>query len=927
MKEFQSNKQDPKDVATALNESDTSQPEVLYQHADTAATLIPQVQDQQQQQQSFFASAAPQQASNFFDNLNGSGFEIAATAPLESVPFIPVKEPMNIVQQNLVATPMMAQSFQPEQLNLAVDHNKVAELQQVLDQQNHQITQLKSELEFHRTTALNLQKNTDDLNRLRQETQSHVDVVKVLVSEKSNLMDALQKSELTVKLKTDENDELHNRLNVSRNRVKQLESDVKNSSSKPFIEHQAEQKRIDDIVAAKIKEFQDSNERIDSERNEMKVVLSQKRIELENLQKNFDHLSTELHLANVKIAQLSDGTPTDNSNQSQLNAISQEIAIKQQQITELYSIIDQVNRDKEASDNQYQNYVTHLTREMETLKESSTELSNENDSLVKREQELLKHVSDLERQIQQQMQKQKTYAEDQKEPLTNQTHEETQKLVSQMASLTELNESLKSQLSKAEAEKNELSQHFMLKHEEMKNMEMLVERLKTETPNLSQLMTDFEDKSVAASRALSQNHGLKEQLDEMQRAFITMTNDKMELTEKLQSEMHLCKEMKHRYDTMEAELNEMKEKWQYKEDEMIRLSHETTELEKKILQQNMEIDRLRHYESKEYHGTESILEKELENGKRLIEILTNKINILESNRSQQEAGHDHNHDHHDGHGHSHSHENNHDHHQHEHEHETKDHKCQDDNSKKRLIEEIEMLKMEKSELLKAMQDFQISKKSSSDGTTLEEEVATNGTDGTPEMNEELMKKLNVPKSVTPSMATEEALEKLQARFRRTMLEVAELSEEKQRLEHVVTQLQFETETIGEYITLYQYQRRLLKQKEHERDVQLKSLAADREKMNDKLVQLNGLIERFVLQHTDNVELAKEATKFLDQGKEAEPFIVHPDTRSESMMKLKQETAGKILEILSDIKTANSMTHDANVGVENCSCCLGKLETV
>lgn len=920
MKEFQSHKQDPRDAVTFSNEPDSSQPDALNQHhVDTFIADPPtqQFQDQHQLQQSFFASSTPshQPTSHFFDNLNGPSFEIPAQPQPQIEPIPPVELTSYVPQEASAPTPVITQKLNQ---NFVDSNSKAVEMQQ-----NYQIAQLKSELEFHRTTSLNLQKNTEELNRLRQETQSHVDVLKVLVSEKSSLMDLLQKAELTVKSKTDENDELHNRLNVSRNRVKQLESEVKNSSSKPFVDTQAEQKRIDEIVAAKVKEFQESNERIISERNEMRVVLSQNRIELANLQKNFDHLSTELHLANVKIAQLSDGTPTtDNSNQSQMNAISQELAIKQQQITELYSIIDQVNREKEASDNQYQNYVTHLTREMETLKASSTELSNENDSLVKREQELLKHVSDLERQIQQQMQKQKTYSEDQKEqPAEVQSREEIQKLTSQLASLTESYEGLKSQLGKSEAEKKEVEKNFELKLEEMKNMEMLVEQLKTETPNLSQLMTDFEDKSVAASRALTQNLGLKEQLDEMQRAFITMTNDKMELTDKLQSEMHLGKEMKIRYDSMEAELNETKQKWQYKENEMIRLSHETTELEKKILQQHLEIDRLRHYESKEYHGTESILEKELENGKRLIEILTNKVNILESERSlqHQEAGHDH----HGGHGHSHSHGNSND---HLHDHESKDHKCQDDNSKKHL-EEIEMLKMEKNELLKAIHDFQIGKKISNEEIGTTEDVETNGIGGLPQMNEETMKKLSVPQSVTPSMATEEALEKLQARFRRTMLEVAELSEEKQRLEHVVTQLQFETETIGEYITLYQYQRRLLKQKEHERDVQLKSLAADREKMNDKLVQLNGLIEKFVLQHTDNIELAQEATKFLDQEKHSEPLIAHPDRRSEDMMKLKQETAGKILEILSDIKTANSLSHDANVGVENCSCCLGKLETV
>lgn len=43
---------------------------------------------------------------------------------------------------------------------------------------------------------------------------------------------------------------------------------------------------------------------------------------------------------------------------------------------------------------------------------------------------------------------------------------------------------------------------------------------------------------------------------------------------------------------------------------------------------------------------------------------------------------------------------------------------------------------------------------------------------------------------------------LESRFNRSMKEVAELSDEKQQLEHVVQQLQLETESIGLYSPFY-----------------------------------------------------------------------------------------------------------------------------
>lgn len=51
---------------------------------------------------------------------------------------------------------------------------------------------------------------------------------------------------------------------------------------------------------------------------------------------------------------------------------------------------------------------------------------------------------------------------------------------------------------------------------------------------------------------------------------------------------------------------------------------------------------------------------------------------------------------------------------------------------------------------------------------------------------------------------QEAHKALEDRFSRSMQQVAELSDDKQRLEHVIQQLQVETETIGQYHVLQNY---------------------------------------------------------------------------------------------------------------------------
>lgn len=95
---------------------------------------------------------------------------------------------------------------------------------------------------------------------------------------------------------------------------------------------------------------------------------------------------------------------------------------------------------------------------------------------------------------------------------------------------------------------------------------------------------------------------------------------------------------------------------------------------------------------------------------------------------------------------------------------------------------------------------------------------------------------------------EEAMRHLEEKFKRTMQDIADLTEEKQRLEHLVLQLQGETETIGEYVALYQQQRMVLKQKAMEKDQQLKQLASDRELMKVKLDKLNELIKKLVTEN-------------------------------------------------------------------------------
>lgn len=537
-----------------------------------------------------------------------------------------------------------------------------------------------------------------------------------------------------------------------------------------------------------------------------------------------------------------------------------------------------------------------------------------------------------------------------------------------------------------------MSQHQINEKEaHISELMSALERLQIQTPDTSNLLATMESDKVAASRAVAQNQQLKLQLDEIQKAYVQLvciillysftygiiplnvpsfdnsiiivfsiifqSNDKLELTTLLQSEQHLSREIKANYGGLEQELTNVRDKLHFKDEEMIRLSHANTELNKQILQLSQEVDQLRHYDAASNENTSIALKQQLQNAKQeLRRLKAAAVQGTESERTETStdsiahkneksiavASHEHNHDH------------NHEHSDHEHHDQTE---CGHSHSD--IHSHLHSHSHSHSHLQQP------------DSTVSTNNITIN-TDDTTDCGSV---------SSTINLATNEAMDKLQARFKRTMNEIADLTEEKQRLEHLVLQLQCETETIGEYIALYQTQRRLLKRREVEKDMQLHRIAADREDMRDKLKQLNGLVELLLVQNgvtnarqimdklnsigdanalagkvvngerIDEANIAEEtsishlaplneSTDIAAPSASAavpiantlttataagagEPLTIH------GAAGVKQETAKKIINLLADIRDKNLKQDFTSVpnDIHHCPCCSGKLEVV
>lgn len=319
------------------------------------------------------------------------------------------------------------------------------------------------------------------------------------------------------------------------------------------------------------------------------------------------------------------------------------------------------------------------------------------------------------------------------------------------------------------------------------------------------------------------------------------------MAELLQAEKNLNRKLTLALADNEEKLQTTNSKLVAKDEEMIRLQAESSELEKEALKHAQIVDRLNHYEVQ--NQSSDLLQRELEISKAKVRNLTEENHNLKSKLEIISPS-------------------------------------EKDNCDPIISngEEDTLLNETKSEIINDDSDRKIekSKMTFSEGC------------------------LHIP--------TTEAMKKLQGRFTKLMEDVANLSDDKQRLEHLVLQLQGETETICEYITLYQKQRSVLKQREYEKDIQLRLLSQERLQVQEQLSKLNALVQQLVKEHNVPKNTEESVSKAVN-GVQIENI----------------DTADKIINLLTEIKSNHlSEPNNSFDYMENfhpCPWCSGKMITI
>ncbi|KAK9878426.1 hypothetical protein WA026_022066 [Henosepilachna vigintioctopunctata] len=734
----------------------------------------------------------------------------------------------------------------------------------------------------------------NDLSKLRNELQCHLQTIGLLVAEKTELSASLNNTQLSLENEISNNLELKEKMErmkeFSSNLEKELES-IKLEKNSLYGSHKEQMTMLNNT--------QESYNKLKNEHDEVVQDLLESKEQFKsvternkNLENDINELRGQLSLANIKIQQLTLDEAAVQENQ--LHKLMQEKFEFQKQISFLNDTLKSISKEREESDVQYQQYAEQLNAQIRNLDGKIDYYQKENEQLRIQEENRIKHIGDLEKQLQTIQNDNNTFNSQRS---INMLKREIETVMETTEQLQAQKDDLNASLTKALIEKELLQKDLDSCKFSINQLESTVEQLRGSQPDNAVLLATMESDKVAASRAIAQNNELKRQMEGMQEVLLKVNNDNVQLTENVSLERKTNKELFEKLQRTEISLQTLTEAIEIKDKELINLREKLEMINRQEVHQEHIYDRLRHYEAQDHSSS---LQKELQDAKHMISHLTNELNILKQNQLNQTN----------------------------------------------QINQIDICQTH--EVAQIGQTLSLDEKVSETSSTvsdLKSQLIT-----LQMRNSELESLLqnlrtdflrNESKRIdangNESLDKETAMRHLEKKFLRTMEEIARLTEEKQRLEHLVLQLQGETETIGEYVSLYQQQRSILKQRALEKDQQLQQLTNDRETIKANLDRLNSLVNKLIL---EKGAITKELME------QHEHFNREHDDLCDEHQKIHQEinkitgdgfrnsgisdsanteVAAEIMSLLSEIKSSNLVQPAEDI--HHCPWCSGKLITV
>ncbi|XP_055009575.1 golgin subfamily A member 2 isoform X2 [Boleophthalmus pectinirostris] len=716
------------------------------------------------------------------------------------------------------------------------------------------------------------QKFAKEQSAMREQLQVHIQTIGILVSEKSELQTALQYTQQAARQKSAEAEELNNRLQSTKQRVAELERTLSTVSSQQKIleKHNKELEKERDNLRLEVLRINNASEESKQQSSEMSEQIKLITQENASMKLELEDLHKRLELADLMLQQCSSQSDPTSANQ-QLQIILEE---KQQLESQSHQLMESIAQLKAERDR----YVEQIQEEGRVWKDKTEQLltqvalvAEERDLNISRVQELEASVKELKESIASFSQEKETPNE--ADVQFSGPSENEVALQEALNNIQQQNEALSAQYQAQLRDNEQLSRLCAEQEARLGELERQVESQTQEAEDRRRMLEDVQSDKATISRALTQNRTLKDQLAELQNGFVKLTNENMELTTAIQSEQHVKKELARRMGEIQEELHNVKEQLEEKGKEVQglleqreqlaahlqqyaagyqTLASEREQLHRQYLQQCQIMDRLQHDESQgrvqlelshsQLKEAQDHLEKLVRDNEQLKAEVTELLNssVLATPPRVQGDGIE----------------------------------SQEPEESQQMSSSVVI--PEDFESQKEMEDFirralaQVEAERDEARRRLEEEHRlhmaarhqasmalsfehhTHKADSREEhsycQHSHDNSEYGVPVEV--HQALQAAMDKLQQRFTSLMQEKADLKERVEELEHRCIQLSGETDTIGEYIALYQSQRAIMKQKHQEKEQYISMLAQDKEEMKAKLAELQDLVMRLVSERNE-----------------------------------------------------------------------------
>ncbi|CAG5119625.1 unnamed protein product, partial [Candidula unifasciata] len=558
------------------------------------------------------------------------------------------------------------------------------------------------------------------------------------------------------------------------------------------------------------------NEELKQQKSELQEKLQSYAIENRSLRSSVEDLQKRLEMAELYAHQLSSENESSQGSVQVLTNLQKEKDLLLDRLRQHEELNQKLQLERDQVTEQYQQYTDQLRHQSQQLTQQITVLTEEREELLNRQHDLEGAVIELQKKLEDVGNASYTTAPPVQTAASPELVQEIDKL---RTSVKEAADALEAQV----RDNLQLSRLLEEKEERISSLERSLEELREQTSDKALLLESIQSDKTALSRALTQNKELKLQLAELQQGFVKMSNDNMELVTRLSTEQHSSNELTTKLTQQEDELLQLRETLTKKANEISELTRVTKSVEKEMYQQDQMKDRLRHYEAQAQ--LVDTLQNELTAAQDMMEALTTQNSELRTmlikatevkSVSDSDA---------DG-----------------------EKINPRDEIIKSLQDTIKQLEIERGQLYESLKE----QRHLSDNLGIK--IA--------DLNEEVIRKTSdyqdtdrISRSEYNELKT--AMEMIQQKYMHVMKDKADLSDKADQLEHLVLQLQGETDTIGEYISLYHHQRALLQQRESQKNDYIAQLARDREQLQDKLGELQALVmqllgERNML-HSYNVE--------------------------------------------------------------------------